>query len=95
MDTNSYIATQDSLRPFRMFVGAVTGALYGSNDQSMAGFDGNSYNNPYQYQSVGPYGVSVEGAGLPISPTAGGGLYISPMVVLIGLGAAAMLFLKR
>lgn len=90
MDT---IQQQDSLRPLRMFVGALSGALAGA-DQSWAGQDAYAYSMPYQYQVVTPgYGYSVEGA--PISATRSGGLYISPMLVLIGVGAAAMLLIKR
>lgn len=95
MDSTSYAQQQDELRPFRMFVGALGGALMGASDQSYASMDAYSFNNPYRYQTVGPYGVAVEGAGYPISATAGGGLYISPMLIMIGIGAAAMLLLKR
>jgi len=95
MDSTSYAQAQDELRPFRMFVGAINGALAGTVDQSWAGIDGYSGNAPYRYQTVGPYGTAVEGAGFPISATAGGGVYISPMLVMIAIGAAAMLLLKR
>lgn len=91
MDTVSLQAQQDALRPLRMFVGALTGALAGS-EQSIAGQDGYSWNLPGQYQSVGPYGYSVEGT--PIAATRGGGLYISPMVVMLGIGAAVVLLMK-
>lgn len=92
MDEVSLQAQQDALRPLRMFVGALTGALSGA-EQSYAGSDGYSWNLPGQYQSVGPFGYSVEGT--PIAATRGGGLYISPMVVLLGIGAAAALLLKN
>jgi hypothetical protein len=95
MDSVTYAQQQDALRPVRMFVGALQGALIGSNDQSVVGVDAYSYNNPYQYQSVGPWGASVEGSGVPITATPGGGVYISPMVVLIGIGAAAAFLLKK
>jgi len=86
-------AQQDALRPLRMFVGALTGAAMGA-DQSYAYSDAWSYNRPYQYPIVSPgYGVGVEG--LPISATAGGGLYVSPMLVMVGIGAAIALFWKR
>ena len=91
-DTVTVTAQQDALRPFRMFVGALTGALNGA-DQSYAGADGYSWNTPYRYQSVGPYGVAVEGA--PIRTTPAGGLYISPMLVFLGIGAAAVMLWKR
>lgn len=85
-------AQQDALRPLRMFVGALTGAAM-AGEQSYAGMDGYAWNVPGQYQSVGPYRVAVEG--MPISTTAGGGLYVSPMVVMLGLGAVAMLLIKK
>ncbi len=91
MDQNALIAQQDALRPLRYFVGAFSGALAGY-DQAVAGQDGWSWNQTGQYQSIGPYGVAVEGQ--PIATTRGGGLYISPMVVLIGIGAAAVLLAK-
>lgn len=91
-------ATQDSLRPVRMFIGALTGALAGS-DQSPAWQDGVAYAPPYRYQNVGPYGYSVEGTPIaavtPVAATQNGGLYISPMMVLLGLGAAAALLWKH
>jgi hypothetical protein len=85
-------AQQDALRPLRMFVGALTGAAQ-AGDQSYAGSDGYAWNLPGQYQVVGPYGVSVEGA--PISTTRNGGVYISPMVVMLAIGAAAVLLFKK
>lgn len=92
MDEASIVRAQDDMRPFRMFVGALTGALMGA-DQSAVGTDYTVANWPYQYQSVGPYGVAVEGS--PVAATRGGGLYISPMVVLIGIGAALMFIAKK
>jgi len=90
MSDYTLTAQQDALRPLRMFVGALTGAA----DQSYAGADSWSFNRPYQYQVVSPgYGYGVEG--LPIAATQGGGLYVSPMLVMIGIGAAAVLLWKR
>jgi len=86
------VAVQDSLRPVRLFVGTLAGALQGA-DQSLAGLDGYAYNSPYRYQTVTPYGVAVEGA--PVAATANGGLYVSPMLILIGIGAAAAFLLKK
>ena len=91
-DTATVTAQQDALRPYRMFVGALTGALLGA-DQTYAGADGYSWNHPYQYQTIGPYGVAVEGA--PVATTPSGGLYISPMLVFLGIGVAAALLWKR
>ena len=91
MDQTSLEAQQDALRPLRMFVGAIMGAV--TADQTYAGQDGYSYNPARQYQVVSPYGVAVEGA--PIAATRSGGLYISPMVVMLGIGAAAVLLMKN
>lgn len=85
---------QDSLRPFRTFVGALAGGLAAySNDQTYAGADYYAYNRPYGYQSIGPWGAAVEG--LPISTTRAGGVVISPVVVLLGVGAAIALMMRR
>ena len=92
MDDVSIQAQQDALRPVRMFVGALTGAMAGA-DQSYAGSDWYSWNVPGQYQNVGPWGYSVEGQ--PIATTRGGGLVISPALVMLGLGAAAVLLWKK
>lgn len=91
MDQYSVTAQQDALRPLRMFVGALSGAMLGA-DQTMAGQDGMPWNAPGGYQSVGPYSYSVEGR--PISATPQGGLYISPMLVMLGIGAAVVLLAK-
>lgn len=53
------IDRQDELRPLRMFVGAISAAL--GTDQTYAETDNNVSSRPGQYQSVSPYGVSVEG----------------------------------
>jgi hypothetical protein len=97
MDSVTVAAQQDALRPVRQFIGAISGAVSGY-DQANAYSDYASYNlGRPGYQAVGPYGVSVEGTayGLPISPTPGGGVYISPMAVLFGLGVAVALFWKK
>ena len=77
-------AAQDDLRPVRMFVGALQGAL--AADQSIVGADAYAWNVPGQYQVIGPYGYSIEGR--PISTTQGGGIVLSPALVMMGLGAA-------
>ena len=91
-DDTSLQAQQDALRPLRMFVGALTGAVSAA-DQSYAGADSYSWNLPGQFQNVGPYGYSVEGT--PIATTRTGGLVLSPALVMLGLGAAAVLLWKR
>jgi hypothetical protein len=91
MDPISVQAQQDALRPLRMFVGALSGALIGA-EQSNAAADGYAWNMPGGYQTVGPYTYSAEGR--PIAATAGGGLYISPMLVFLGIGAAVVYFAK-
>jgi hypothetical protein len=89
MDTSTQI--QDDLRPLRMFVGALQGALAG--DQSVYGMDAYAWSVPGQYQVIGPTGVGLEGR--PISTTQNGGLYISPGIVLMGLGALAFFVMQR
>lgn len=85
MYTDPAIAqAQDDLRPFRMFVGAIQGAL--ASDQSIVGADAYAWNIPGGYQVIGPNGIGLEGR--PISTTQGGGLYVSPALVMMGLGAA-------
>ena len=83
--------TQDDLRPFRMFVGALQGAL--ASDQSLIGADGYAYNIPGRYTVLGPTGIGLEGR--PISTTPGGGLYLSPALVLMALGAAAYFLISK
>ncbi|CAN7402100.1 hypothetical protein LJR129_002485 [Acidovorax sp. LjRoot129] len=92
MNEAELIATQDRLRPLRMFVGAFSGALAGY-DQAVQGQDGYSWSIPGQFQSIGPNGVAIEGR--PVTISRNGGVFISPMVVLIGLGAAAVLLLRK
>ncbi len=92
MGDTSITAQQDALRPLRMFVGALTGALAGA-DQSFAYGDMGAWNVPGGYQSIGPYGYAVEGK--PLAVTRGGGVVISPMLIMIGLGAAAVFIWKR
>lgn len=86
-------AQQDALRPIRQFVGLLGGAVAGYENATAAS-DYGVYNVPGGYQVIGATGVSVEGTpyGLPISPTPGGGLYISPTLLLFGLGVAAAMF---
>jgi hypothetical protein len=84
---------QDALRSVRTFVNVLGGGLNAyAADQSMNGTDWYAGNAPYQYQNIGPYGVSVEG--LPVQTTRQGGLVISPGLVLILLGAAFVLMHK-
>lgn len=81
---------QDALRPLRNFVNLLSGVV---NDQSWAGQDSTAYNTPYQYQTVSPYGSSVEGQ--PINTTPGGGLALSNGVVMLAIGAAVVYFLVK
>jgi hypothetical protein len=96
MDVQTIEAQQDALRPVRQFIGLIGGAVAGY-DNATAASDYGVYNVPGGYQVIGPYGVSVEGTpyGLPISPTRGGGLFISPTAVLIGIGVALAMFWKQ
>lgn len=87
---------QDALRPIRQFVGLVGGAVAGYENATY-GYDGGVYNLPGGYQVIGRNGVAVEGTpyGLPFAPTPGGGLYISPTLILFGLGIAAAMLWKK
>lgn len=84
---------QDALRPLRAFVGALAGGAAGYFDQTYANQDYYAASYPGRYQSVGPYGVGIEG--MPIAATPGGGLVLSPPLVMIGLGALAVMLWKR
>lgn len=55
----SAIQQQDEMRPARMFVSLLSGAL--GIDQTLADSDNGVSSRPGQYQTVTPYGVSVEG----------------------------------
>jgi len=90
-DDVAFARSQDDLRPFRMFVGALQGAL--TADQSLYGADPYAFNVPGRYQVIGPTGVGMEGR--PFSTTNNGGLYISPAMVLMALGAAAYFVLSK
>lgn len=92
MDETLVAQQQDALRPVRQFVSMLSNA-FSAYDQTYYGADAGAYNVPRGYQVIGPYGVSAEG--LPISTTQGGGIVISPMVVLIGIGFAAAMLWKR
>lgn len=87
---------QDALRPIRQFVGLIGGAVAGYENATY-GMDSGVYNIPGGYQVIGGQRVAVEGTpyGLPIRPTAAGGLYISPTVVLIGVGIAFAMLWKK
>ena len=91
----SYYAEQqaDALRPLRMFVGALAGGAAGYYDNTYAYQDAYANSYPGRYQSIGPYGVGIEG--LPVALTSGGGLVLSPGLLLVGLGALAVLFWKK
>lgn len=91
--TTDVTASQDALRPLRTFVGALTGALQGA-DQANAMADGYAWNTPGRYQSVGPYGVAMEGTPVATTTT-NGGLYVSPAMVMLMIGAAAVLLWKH
>lgn len=84
---------QDALRPLRTFVGMLAGGAQGYYDQTYAGQDYYAASWPGRYQSIGPYGVGVEG--MPIATTPGGGLVLSPALVMLGLGAAVVLMWKK
>lgn len=83
---------QDALRPVRQFIQLLSGI---ASDQSYAGEDGRLWNPANQFRVLGPQGTAVEGRAVIVGTTAGGGLVLSPGLVLIGAGLAAWLLLKR
>lgn len=95
-DETTITSQQDGLRTLRQFIGTVGGALAGY-ENATAYADGGAYSMPGRYQVIGANGVYVEGTpyGLPIQATPGGGVYISPVMVLIGIGAAVAIFWKK
>lgn len=92
MDDQVASQQQDVLRPIRMFVGALQGAL--GSDQSYASTDASVYNPPRQFVVVGPQGqTAVEGQ--PIITAGAGGFTLSPMGMVIALGVAYLVFRKK
>lgn len=89
MTYEELIKAQDEQRTARSFI-SFLGGVFG-NDQTTAGQDAYSYNQPGQYQNVSPYGVSVEGR--PVSNLQGGAITLSLPVLLIG-GLLAYAVLK-
>ena len=81
--------SQDELRPVRMFVSLLSGAL--ANDQTYAEEDNGVGTRPGQYQTVTPFGVSVEGR--PVSNLQNAA--VTMPIGLIALGVAAFFFLKK
>lgn len=90
LDQEALIRRQDELRPYRQFMSLLSGL---TGEQTYSGADQNTGNPTGQFVSVGPYGTSVEGQPIvTYSPT--GGVTMAPVVLLIGLGVAAILLLK-
>lgn len=80
----------DQVNTLRGFVGVMNGYL--GNDQSPAGYDAWPVNRPGVYQSVGPYGNAVEGTS--VSTLQNGAVVVSPGLIMLVLGAAAVYFWK-
>lgn len=92
MDAYTATQQQDEQRTARAFI-SFLGTALGVNDQSTAGQDGYPYNQPRQYQSIGPTGTGVEG--YPVSTAQNGALIIGPSVLWLAAAAAAVYFLTR
>lgn len=82
-DELSAIQQQDDLRPVRMFVNLVSGAL--GIEQTIAETDNGVGTRSGQYQTVSPYGVSVEGRPVSNLQTAAITLPFS-LILLAGIG---------
>lgn len=91
MDEVQASQAQDVLRPIRQFIAGLSAVYYG--DQSYADSDAQVWNQPGQFTVIGPRSSAVEGQ--PITITRAGGVSISPQLVLIALGAAAVWFFKK
>lgn len=91
MDAYTATQQQDEQRTARAFI-SFLGTAFGV-DQSTAGQDGDPYNLPRQYQSIGPTGYSVEG--YPVSTSQNGALIVSPSLLWLGAAAAAVYFLSK
>lgn len=83
-------ADMDQVNTLRGFVGVMQGYL--GSDQSLAGQDYYVSNRPGQYQTIGPYSVGVEGS--PVSTMNNGAVVISPGLILMLMGAAAVFLWK-
>lgn len=87
------IQQQDQQRTGRAFISFLSSAL-GVNDQSYAGQDGQAYNLPRQYQTIGPGGlVGVEGTSSSNGQKTA--LMSSPLVLLAVGGVLAYLILNK
>ena len=90
LDQEALIRRQDELRPYRQFMSLVSGL---TGDQTYSGADQTGANPTGQFVSVGPYGTSVEGQPI-VTYSPNSGVTMAPVVLLIGLGVAAILLLK-
>lgn len=88
MTNDDVIAVQDQQRSVRQFISFLTSAS--GADQTLAGQDSIAVNQPNQYQTVTPFGVSTEGK--PVSNQQGTVTLTLPMLLLIG--AIAFLVMK-
>lgn len=91
LDQEALIRRQDELRPYRQFMSLVSGI---TGDQTYGGADQNTGNPTGQFTSMGPYGSSVEGQPIVTYSPNNGTVSIAPVVLLIGLGIAAIVLLK-
>lgn len=92
MDAYTATQQQDEMRTARAFI-SFLGTAFGVSDQSTAGQDATPYNLPRQYQTVGPYGTSIEGA--PISTNQAGALVVSSSLLWLAAAAAGVYLLTR
>ena len=91
MDAYTATQQQDEQRTARAFISFLSTAF--GADQSTAGQDGDPHNLPRQYQTVGPYGTSIEGA--PISTNQAGALVVSSSLLWLAAAAAGVYLLTR
>lgn len=82
---------QDELRPMRQFMSLVSGL---SGEQTYGAGDGTAPNTPGQFSVYGPYGQAIEGQPVMAYNQSTGGVTLSPVLILLGLGAIAFLMLR-
>lgn len=83
---------QDSLRSVRGFISVLGARMV---DQSLALTDAAATSSPYQYQTVTPQGVAVEGSRAQVTdPSAVPGIHNQTLILIVAV-AVAVLLLKH
>lgn len=88
--------SQDQLRSERQFVSLLSG-VFGFDDQSMAGTDGNTASPPGGYQVIDPTTGTVGAQGLPISTGQAVAGMSAPVLIglVLAIGVGAWLLMRK